>query len=246
MEAGEELVRAVEAAREAEEIINHYYGRSPEVRLKDDETPVTVADVEAEKAIREILEQAFPDHGFYGEESGLSDRGAESLWIVDPIDGTKSFIRGSPFFSTQIALLRGGELVLGVSNAPVFAELAAAEKGRGASINGERVQVSGIDDLAGVGRLVRSVDRTRGYGDFFHYHQLAAGRLDVVLESDVAIYDVAALAVVVREAGGRATALDGGPITLEGTTILATNGRLHEAVLARLSGGSDAPRAGRS
>ena len=207
----------------------------------------------ARKAIRGILSGRFPDHGFYGEETGQEHLDAEYLWLVDPIDGTKSFIRRSPYFSTQIALMHRGELVLGVSNAPVFGEMGWAATGEGAWLDGEPIHVSEIDTLdeatlstgnlrslagsaawSGLGRLFCAVNRTRGYGDCFHYHQLASGRLDVVLESDVNILDIAACAVIVREAGGEVTTLDGGPLTLESTSILASNGRLHGQVMPHL------------
>jgi len=250
------LEAAIEAARAAEEVIRRHYARNLQVDFKDDLTPVTVADVESEKTIRGILEQRFPDHGFYGEETGQHDLDAEYLWLVDPIDGTKSFVRRSPYFSTQIALMCRGELVLGVSNAPAFQEMAWAERGRGACLQGEPIRVSDIDALdsatlslgnirslaashawPGVGRLICAVNRTRGYGDCFHYHQLASGRLDVVLESDVNILDVAACAVIVREAGGCVTTLDGGALNLDSTGILASNGPLHARVKPYLSVG---------
>src|SRR5439155_9089451 len=112
-----ELAAALEAARAAEEVIRSLFGRNPAVRTKPDQSPVTEADVRAEELIRATLSRHFPSYGFYGEETGQHAMQAESIWLVDPIDGTKSFVRESPFFSTQIALMRGGRLVLGVSNA---------------------------------------------------------------------------------------------------------------------------------
>src|SRR5699024_2758065 len=167
------------------------------------------------------------------------------------IDGTKSFVRGYPFFSTQIALMHRGELVVGVSNAPLFGhgELACAAKGMGATLNGVAIRTSGIDDLAeaslslgntaslaaspawqGAGELIGKVSRIRGYGDFYHYHLLASGRIDAIIESDLNILDIAALTVIVREAGGDVTTLAGGPIGLETRSMLATNGRLRDSV----------------
>ena len=124
-----ELQAALEAARAAAEVISGYYQRNLEIRTKADQTPVTEADVRAEETIRTLLARRFPNHGFYGEETGQHDLGAESVWLVDPIDGTKSFVRQCPFFSTQIALLRAGQLVLGVSSAPAYGEIAWAERG---------------------------------------------------------------------------------------------------------------------
>lgn len=268
MERSEHLHAALEAARAAAEIIRYYYAGSFAVEVKADRTPVTQADVESERAIRRCLEPRFPDHGFYGEETGSTQRDAEYLWLVDPIDGTKGFVRGYPFFSTQIALMHRGELVLGVSSAPVFGELMWAERGSGAwyasgddaaaeSASARRVGVSEIDrledaslsagnlkTLAGsphwpaYGELVTRVDRIRGYGDFYHYHLLARGGIDAVVESDVNVLDIAALTVIVAEAGGRMTALDGSPVGLDTTTALASNAALYPALRQALPFGS--------
>ena len=251
--ASKELKAALEAPRAAADVIRAFYGKNPSVRIKPDASPVTEADVKAEEVIRATLAKACPGYGFYGEETGQHAMGAESLWLVDPIDGTKSFMRGTPFFSTQIALMRAGELVLGVSHAPVYDEIAWAEKGSGAFLNEQPIRVSTIRDLGGahvssgnlksltspphwdrLGELIRRVARMRGYGDFVHYHLLARGALDVVIESDVNILDIAALTVLVREAGGTFTDLTGAPVGLETVSVLATNGALHAPVLAAL------------
>ncbi|NNF66901.1 MAG: inositol-phosphate phosphatase, partial [Gammaproteobacteria bacterium] len=139
--------KALEAAAAAADIQRHYYQGNVAVQVKADRTPVTVADLESEKAIKEILSARFPDDCFYAEESGQSDMQADYVWLVDPLDGTKSFVRGYPFFSVQIALMHKGEILLGVSNAPVFEEVAVAEKGKGAFINDVEVKVSDIDDF---------------------------------------------------------------------------------------------------
>src|SRR5579871_5899707 len=119
-----QLQAALAAAEAAAQVIRSLYQKNLQVQTKADATPVTEADVKAEEAIREVLTRRFPDYGFYGEETGQHAIGADHVWLVDPIDGTKSFVRDCPFFSTQIALLRGGELVLGVSSAPAYGELA--------------------------------------------------------------------------------------------------------------------------
>jgi histidinol-phosphatase len=249
-----ELQAAREAAQAAADIIRSFYQRNPAVRTKPDLSPVTEADVRCEEAIRAILAKHFPSYGFYGEETGQHDLGAESVWLVDPIDGTKSFVRECPFFSTQIALLRAGRFVLGVSSAPVYGEIAWAEAGAGAYLNGAPVSVSthrelgasflstgNIKTLAGsaqwlkLGDLIGRVGRIRGYGDFVHYHLLARGALEAVIESDVNILDIAALSVIVQEAGGVFTDLAGKALTLETTSVLASNGTLHPQILALLA-----------
>lgn len=246
------LSAALEAAAAATDIIRKAYRGNFDVQYKADASPVTEVDVASEKAIKAVLQARFPDHGFFGEETGKSNQDSDYLWLVDPIDGTKAFVRGYPMFSIQIALMHKGELVLGVSSAPCWnggaGETVWAEKGKGAWLGEERLQVSGIDTLAKatlstgnlarlakspqwaeLGRLIPQLHRIRGYADFVHYHLLASGRIDAVVESDVNILDIAALTVIVREAGGSFTDLDGGPVGLETTTVRATNGRLHEA-----------------
>ena len=252
--ASRELQAALEAAAAADAVIRPLFQSNLDVEIKADRSPVTVADRRAEQAIRTVLQRHFPHYGFYGEETGQHDMQAGSVWLVDPLDGTKSFVRDTPFFSTQIALLRDGKLVLGVSSACAYGELAWAETGGGAWLNGAPIRVSqtarledailstgnlkslaGAPQWANYGRLVRGVNRLRGYGDFVHYHLLARGGLDLVIESDVNILDIAALAVIVREAGGRFTDLAGGDIGLETTTVLASNGPLHEAARAAIA-----------
>ncbi len=250
------LEQAIEAASKAEEVILKYFQSSGiDVVLKGDLSPVTQADIETEEVIRETLSTAFPDHGFYGEETGQQNLDAEYLWLVDPIDGTKSFIKETPFFSTQIALMHKGELVVGVSNAPAYGQMMYATKGQGAFLNKKPVRSSEVAELSKVslstgnintlasepkswqqlGELVTRINRLRGYGDFCHYHMLAAGQLDVVIESDVNILDIAALSVIVHEAGGVFTELNNNPLSLDATTVLATgNPQLHKTIRAEL------------
>src|ERR1700680_2861060 len=142
-----ELQAALDAAEQAATIARSLYQHNIEVRIKADKSPVTEADVRCELAIREIIETRFPSHGFYGEETGAHHEDAEYLWLVDPIDGTKAFVREYAMFSTQIALMHHGEIVLGVSSAPVYGELAYAERGCGAFLNGQALKVSAIADL---------------------------------------------------------------------------------------------------
>lgn len=246
------LQAARDAAEAAAQIIRYYWQRVVDVEIKSDATPVTVADREAEEAIRAVLRSALPDAAIYGEEFGLDGERDGLLWLVDPLDGTKSFVRRTPFFSTQIALMHRGELVLGVSSAPVYGETMWASAGGGAWFNGERVQVAATAEMAqasisignvktltndarwqALGALIRDSNRIRGYGDFCHYHLLARGGLDLVIESDVNILDIAALAVIVREAGGVFTDLDGNPLTLDTRSVLAGTPAIHAQALER-------------
>ena len=254
----EHLKAALAAADAAAQIIRKAYRGNFSVEYKADASPVTEVDVAAEQAIRAILSQRFPAHGFYGEETGKTQADAEYLWLVDPIDGTKAFVRGYPIFSVQIALMHRGELVLGVSCAPCWnggaGETIWAEKGRGAWLGDERLSVSNVKtiekttlSIANVATLARSgqwtrlgaliprVDRIRGYGDFLQYHYLAQGKIDAVIESDVNILDIAALTVIVREAGGVFTDLSGAPVGLQTRSVLATNASLHTTVLKEIS-----------
>lgn len=248
------LKTAIDAAKAAQEVINKYYNGEFDVEIKPDMSPVTIADVETEETIKKIILDAFPDHGFYGEETGKVNEDADYNWLIDPIDGTKSFVRGYPFFSTQIALMYKGELIVGVSNAPSFHEMAYAEKGQGAWLNGEKITVSDIADISKatlslgniatiaskpqwqtVGELVQEVHRIRGYGDFYHYHLLASGKVDMIIESDVNILDIAACSVIINEAGGCFTDLSGQPLTLDTTSVLACNLKAtHQHLLNRL------------
>jgi histidinol-phosphatase len=249
------LDAALAAATEASAIIRAHYAGVVSARTKADGSPVTDADIAAERAIRALVAARFPDDGFYGEETVAERLEADRVWLVDPIDGTKSFVRGYPMFSTQIAVTHRGRLELGVSLAPAYGETAWAERDAGAFLDGLPIAVSRIARLEqatlstgnlrtlasgprwrAFGRLVARLDRIRGYGDFLQYHLLAAGKVDAVLESDINILDIAALTVIVEEAGGRVTDLEGAPVGLATRSILATNGALHGAVLDALNG----------
>ncbi len=245
---------ALKAARAARDVILSYYTGEFEVETKQDQTPVTAADREAERVIRETLSGAFPEHGIYGEEYGRDKRTNDYLWLVDPIDGTKSFVKRYGMFSTQIALACRSELLLGVSCAPAMDELSWATRGGGAFTNQGRIRVSEVERIeqasistgniqtlaAGprwpaLGKILAQANRTRGYGDYYHYHRLAAGQLDAVIESDVNVLDIAALSVIVTEAGGIFTDLDGRPVGLETRSVLAATPALHAALSRILS-----------
>ncbi len=244
---------ARKAAAEADRIALRYFRSELAVEQKADASPVTEADRECERAIRRCILDSFPDHAIYGEEYG-HDGDSRFLWLVDPIDGTRSFIRGLPFWSVQIGLMVDGELVLGVSSAPAFRETAWAVRGGGAFIDDRRVRAGSIARLeeadvsfgnlrslatgpawSWAGGIVARAARCRGYGDFYSYHRLADGSQDVVIESDVNILDIAALTVIVEEAGARITDLAGKPIGLETTSVIAASSQLHQQLLSSLN-----------
>jgi histidinol-phosphatase len=244
---------ALEAVKAAQTVILEYYqGGQLDVRQKQDQTPVTVADEQAEAIIKQTILATFPDHTFFGEEGEKVDLQNHKgfTWIIDPIDGTKSFIRGFPLFGTLLALLHDGELIVGVSNAPVWGELIYAAKGEGAFLGDTRLHVSDIDQLSEAylsnGRLkyfedirkmpqLLSISRqakwARGLGDFWIYHLVAEGKVDIMMEGSIRFWDVAAAKVIVEEAGGILTQLDGKPLTYQSTTAAATNGLLHDRVV---------------
>ncbi len=242
---------ALEAAKNAEEILLSYYNADTlDVTLKPDETPVTRADTEAEKAIRETIKQSFPDHGFLGEEYGIEKGDSPYVWIIDPIDATKNYIRKIPIFGTQIALMKEEELILGVSNAPLLDELLYAQVGKGAFLNGNQIKVSDVSQSSdamichgglkwfvekgtfpGVYNLINDAARTRGFGDFYMYHLVASGRVDAVIEAAISIWDIAAITVIVREAGGTVADIQGKEITTGTDSLIATNGILHRTIL---------------
>ena len=245
------LAAAVQAARTAGDIALKYYRSSFDVTLKSDLSPVTQADREAEAAIVEVLTRTCPEYGILGEEYGsVGDQ--QVRWIVDPIDGTRNFVRRIPIWATLIALEERGEITVGVIHVPATGELYTARRGAGAWRNGERISVSdigGIDEAffihAGLGlvrqqgwwegfaRLIDATDRQRGFGDFMGYTMVAEGKAEIYAELDLKPWDLAAPRIVVEEAGGRFTDFDGRPTIYAGTAI-ATNGRMHDAALALL------------
>lgn len=246
------LEAALKAVKEAEQVILKYLDQGVRSELKEDMSPVTVADREAEDIIKQTILAAFPDHTFYGEEGEKVDLENHKgyTWIIDPIDGTKSYIRRNPLFATQLALLHDGEFVLGVSNAPLMRELLYAEKGQGCFCNGTPVKVSDVHATAemymsfgslkyftkhgNIQQLLSLAEEARwarGIGDFWSYHLLAQGKLDVMVEADTKLWDIAAMKVIIEEAGGKVSQLDGAPVDHATTTFLATNGALHDEIV---------------
>ena len=255
----EDLALALELADIADAITRaRFLAQDLLVEKKPDATEVTDADRATELAIKEMLAQERPEDGVIGEEFGTSV-GNNRVWIIDPIDGTANFMRGVPVWATLIALAIDGKPVVSVVSAPALGRRWWAAPGVGArtvEINGavrelSVSKVAQLEDasisynnlklwdrsglLGGLLSLTRKVWRTRAYGDFWSYMLLAEGALDVVAEHDLKIYDIAALAPIVEQAGGRLTAIDG-ELTETTSSVLATNGLLHEASSAEILG----------
>jgi histidinol-phosphatase len=257
-----ELRRWLEVAQaacdEADELARAHFRRDLQIETKPDRSFVTQADTAIERRIRARLTAAFPGHGLVGEEYGTSDGGASVRWYIDPIDGTHNFIRGIPLFGTLLAVERDGELQAAVMSAPALDERWWAHRGGGAwardrgATEPRRIEVSGVTslgdaqvlygsgrDIADSGRapgfeaLLRDVWRERGFGDFWGYALIAEGAAEVMVEVELSPWDAAAPALIVEEAGGRATDLDGRR-AIDSGTFLVSNGPLHDTVRDRL------------
>jgi histidinol-phosphatase len=245
------LEGAIEAARAAGEIALKYYRHGFEVTIKPDQSPVTQADREAEQAIVQTLRSAFPDYGFLGEEFG-GQGNPEVRWIIDPIDGTRNFVRRIPIWAVLIGLEERGEIIAGVVLNPVTGDLYTARKGQGAFANGERIRVSDVSALDsallvhaslrlirqeghwdGFVRLVDATERQRGFGDYLAHVLVAEGKAEIMVETDVKPWDLAPMKILIEEAGGKFTDFRGEPTIYSGT-VLASNGLLHERARALL------------
>ena len=239
---------ALRAVKKSEKVLMKYYDKFVDIKLKDDSSPLTIADTEAEEIIFQTIKKTFPNHSFLGEEGGKKGK-SDYLWIIDPIDGTKNYSRGIPLFGTQIALMHKGGIIVGVSNSPAMKELVYSELGKGAYLNGKRIRVSEINKLKDaymsfgglkyfqrknmVENLLKIINKTRGHrgiGDFWSYHLLARGSVDIVIEAGTKIWDIAAVSLIVKEAGGKVTELNGEEINENSTSIIATNNKLHGSV----------------
>jgi len=222
------------------------------VSTKPDLTPVTEADRSVERALRERIIAARPGHAVVGEEYG-SEGSGEWRWILDPIDGTKNYVRGIPIWATCIALQHHDEVTVGVVSAPALGRRWWAARGEGAFAGGRPIQVSRIAtvgdaqmsydsvpgfEACGMGKrfldLARRCWRTRGLGDFWSHVLVAEGAIDIAVEPEVSVWDVAAIQVIVEEAGGRFTDLSGAARP-DGGSAVSTNGLLHDDVLAALA-----------
>jgi histidinol-phosphatase len=254
----DDMALALELADQADALTMDRFGALDlHIETKPDLTPVTDADRGAEEALRASLAAARPDDTVFGEEFGGTTTLTGRQWVIDPIDGTKNFVRGVPVWCTLIALLDDGVPTIGVVSAPALARRWWAGLGQGAfgSFAGatRKLSVSGVTDLASASlsysdlttgwehrrdrfvELTDAVWRVRAYGDFWSYCMVAEGAVDIACEPEVKLWDIAPLDILIREAGGTFTSIDGaeGP---HGGSALATNGPLHAAVLDRLAG----------
>jgi inositol-phosphate phosphatase/L-galactose 1-phosphate phosphatase/histidinol-phosphatase len=237
-------------------VVRRYYRTPFAVDDKADNSPVTIADREAEAAIREVLTVLRPGDGIVGEEHGTTNGDADWLWVIDPIDGTKSFITGRPIFGTLIALLYQGVPVLGVIDQPIVGDRWIGAAGRQTTLNGAPAQVRtcpelrsatlnttspdlfGADDFAAFRRVADSVKLTMYGGDCYAYGLLAAGFVDLVVEAGLKLYDFAALVPVIQGAGGIMTDWEGRPLVRgsDGRVIAAGDPASHAQALERLRG----------
>ncbi|HUC60777.1 MAG TPA: histidinol-phosphatase [Alphaproteobacteria bacterium] len=248
------LSLAERLADASEAVIKRYWRTRLEVDQKADLSPVTAADRDSEAAMRRLINEAWPDHGILGEEYGPERTEAAYVWVLDPIDGTKSFITGKPLFGTLIGLLHEGRTLLGVINMPALGERWVGAAGRGASFNGARVSPRACASLAEAAifstspymfapadraayERVREAAKLALFGtDCYAYGLVASGTADLVIEGGLGTYDFIGPAAVIEAAGGIATDWQGRPLGLgsDGRVVAAGDRRCHEAALALL------------
>ncbi|WP_417254137.1 histidinol-phosphatase [Celeribacter sp.] len=232
-----------------------HFRTSLNVELKADSSPVTIADRAIEQSMKAVLQDACPDHGILGEEFGLSGNDARHLWVLDPIDGTKSFISGVPLFGTLIALLEEKRPVLGVIDMPALGETWIGQSGKETRLNGVTCHTSNTTNLENAVLFATSPDQftpveyhafealghncasRRFGGDCYSYGLLASGHIDLILEAELQPYDFMALVPVVTGAGGVITDWQGGQLTLQssGRVLAAATPELHKAALERIA-----------
>ncbi len=224
-----------------------------QVSIKADRTPVTQADTSIEAMIRSRIAETYPDDHVLGEEEGGDALTTKRLWIVDPIDATANFARAIPVWATLIALQQEGETVLAIVEAPALGERYEAVKGEGATLNGTRIRVSDTPSIAdaqilyaglqawlgaptgkGVLSVLANAERTRGFGDFWGHVLVARGAAEAMIEPSLALWDYAAPTLIVQEAGGSVTTMEGAPLH-HGGSVLSSNGAIHDELLRRFA-----------
>jgi histidinol-phosphatase len=245
---------AVDSAQLAGAFTLGYFNASPPVELKADRTPVTAADRGAEERLRQRIESAFPTHGIVGEELGVKEGSVPARWILDPIDGTFSFICGVPLYAVLIGFEWEGEAVAGVIHLPALGDTIYAARGLGCRWNGRPARVSGVRELSearlvfasskaaasyGKGpefaRLLAAAGNDRGFCDAYGYALVATGRAEIAIDPRMALWDTAALFPVITEAGGTLTDWKGNA-THTAPEAVATNGHLFSSVMGALRG----------
>lgn len=242
---------AVSVAETAGQITLKYFQGSFAVDTKPDGSPVTAADREAEAYVRQAIESRFPDDGILGEEFGETRAQARRRWIIDPIDGTFSFVRGVPLYGVLIGVEADEEPLAGVIHLPALPETVAAARGEGCYRSGQRVRVSDAGEIGravwlttalsnsgsavsqALGRVAAAAGPGRTWGDCYGYALVATGRADIMIDPKMEVWDCAPLLPIVEEAGGRFSDWQGRR-TIRGGNAVATNGRLHDQVLALL------------
>jgi histidinol-phosphatase len=240
---------AADLAWQAGKLTLRYFQTDFTTEFKADRSPVTIADRESERLMRELIEARYPSHSILGEEEGETRPGATYRWIIDPIDGTKTFVRGVPMYAVLVGLERDGEPIVGAINIPALGELLHAARGEGCSWNGRRARVSQVSSLsdalllctdaesmarhgrgAAYRRMVAATKLQRSWGDAYGYVLVATGRAEVMLDPIVSVWDCAALLPVVTEAGGSFTDWSGAP-TIHSGEAIGTNGLVYQELI---------------
>lgn len=238
---------AIDAVWQAGRLTLGYFQTAVAVQKKADNTPLTIADQKAEELLRRLISERYPSHSIVGEEYGRFDSDSPYTWIIDPIDGTKSFVSGVPLYANLLALLDGDKALLGIINFPALNEMIYAMRGAGCFWNGRRAQVSQTSDLkeavlltsglnyfhekqAAWERLLAATYIQRTWGDAYGYALVATGRADVMVDPAMALWDAAPLQVIMEEAGGTFTDWQGNA-TIHHPESMATNGRLYDQVM---------------
>lgn len=235
-------------AKESGEIIKKYFRKDFSIDLKGDDSPVTIADKSAEEVMRELIMKQYPEHGILGEEFGAHNEDAEYTWILDPIDGTKSFVCGAPTFGTLIALKKNDVPILGVFNHPIYNEFMIGDN-KVTKLNGEEVKVRECDkvedavllttdhlnieefqDIEKFEKLMRKAKLYRQWGDCYGYYLVASGYADIMIDPIMSPWDITALIPIIRGAGGIITDYHGGD-PVKGESAIATAGSIHQQVV---------------
>ena len=238
-------------ADESAKIIKQYFRKSFKVENKEDESPVTVADKKTELKIRELIENKYPNHGILGEEFEKKDTKSEYLWVIDPIDGTRSFVAGHKDFGTLIALLHNNKPIIGIINCPMHEERWVGIENKKTTLNGSEVFTSNINALdqsyvctsglyfnndhfrKGFNKIIEQSNYHRFGGDCYMYGMLASGLIEVVIEDTLKVHDYMALIPVIEGSGGKISDKYGNPIDLnsEGSVVVSANEKLHKQLI---------------